>query len=98
MDLIRQLQEWYLANCDGDWEHSYGIEIGTLDNPGWSLKVDLLGTSCAGRTFTDMSVGDSETDTSWYVCRVVENRYESYGGALMLDTMIEQFLKWAAPI
>ena len=40
---------WYAEQCDGDWEHRYGIEIGTLDNPGWSLKIDLVGTSLAGR-------------------------------------------------
>jgi hypothetical protein len=97
MDALRRLQDWYLANCNGDWEHSYGIEIGTLDNPGWSLKVDLAGTPCAGRVLMETSVGDSDTDASWCVCRVVENRYESFGGPLMLETMIGQFLEWATP-
>ena len=32
---------WYKTNCDGDWEHSYGITLQTLDNPGWHLTVDL---------------------------------------------------------
>ena len=43
MDELQLLQEWYVAQCDGDWEHSYGVKIDTLDNPGWSLKVDLVG-------------------------------------------------------
>jgi hypothetical protein len=45
----------------------------------------------------ETSVGDSDTDASWCVCRVVENRYESFGGPLMLETMIGQFLEWATP-
>ncbi|HBU98859.1 MAG TPA: hypothetical protein DEF21_13285 [Thalassospira lucentensis] len=27
-----------------DWEHTYGIAIGNIDNPGWSLKVEFIGT------------------------------------------------------
>jgi hypothetical protein len=33
-DLLRWLQDWHAGQCDGDWEHSYGVDIGTLDNPG----------------------------------------------------------------
>ena len=32
MSLIRWLEEWYKSQCDGDWEHLFGVEIGTLDN------------------------------------------------------------------
>jgi len=42
--LLTRLQNWYLTNCNGDWEHSYGISIGTLANPGWTVKVDLTDT------------------------------------------------------
>ena len=27
------LQSWYQSQCDGDWEHEFGIRIETLDNP-----------------------------------------------------------------
>ena len=36
---LQALQQWYLAQCDGDWEHGYGVSITTLDNPGWSLDI-----------------------------------------------------------
>jgi hypothetical protein len=42
--LLRRLQDWYKSNCDGNWEHSYGIKIETLDNPGWAVKLDLQET------------------------------------------------------
>ena len=44
---IEWLQQWYQKNCDGEWEHLYGIEIETLDNPGWHVKIDLEETSSA---------------------------------------------------
>jgi len=44
MEITAWLQQWYLQQCDGDWEHGYGLHIGTLDNPGWTVDVNLAGT------------------------------------------------------
>jgi hypothetical protein len=54
-DLISQLEEWYFSQCDGDWEHDEGITIGTLDNPGWYVRVSLAGTSVSGLPFTEVT-------------------------------------------
>ena len=35
------LMQWRLDQCDNDWEHCHGVSIGTLDNPGWTLRIDL---------------------------------------------------------
>ncbi|BFV59917.1 hypothetical protein KCMC57_up50210 [Kitasatospora sp. CMC57] len=48
LDPLGFLTAWYTAQCDGDWEHEYGIRIETLDNPGWSVEVDLEGTGLDG--------------------------------------------------
>ncbi|OAX48412.1 hypothetical protein gpAD87_09590 [Paenibacillus sp. AD87] len=44
MNTLKWLQNWYLENCNGDWEHSYGVKIDTVDNPGWSVEIDLTDT------------------------------------------------------
>ena len=46
--MINWLQDWYKNQCNDEWEHDYGITIGTLDNPGWDVKIDLIGTSLEG--------------------------------------------------
>ena len=43
-DNLLWLMNWYAQQCDGDWEHENGIKIGTLDNPGWYIKIMLGGT------------------------------------------------------
>jgi len=48
-DLLKWLQDWYAAQCDGDWAHEFGIKIGTLHNPGWSVQIDLAETQVAAR-------------------------------------------------
>lgn len=35
MEMNDWLSNWHKLNCNGDWEHTYGIKIETLDNPGW---------------------------------------------------------------
>jgi hypothetical protein len=43
-DELARLRAWYSARCDGNWEHEHGVKIDTLDNPGWSVVIDLEGT------------------------------------------------------
>lgn len=43
-DTIDRIQNWYKLNCNGDWEHNYGYSIATLDNPGWTVRIDLRET------------------------------------------------------
>jgi hypothetical protein len=59
---LTELQARYIAQCDGAWEHTYGIKIETLDNPGWMLRVDLAETELAGRAFDRVEVERSEQD------------------------------------
>ena len=59
---IEFLESWYRSHCDGDWEHEFGLELGTLDNPGWRLEIDLIETELEGRTFDRRSTRRSEDD------------------------------------
>jgi len=43
-DILQRLEKWYLDQCNDEWEHRYGVQIGTLDNPGWEVKIELTGT------------------------------------------------------
>lgn len=93
MDQSKQLQSWYAAQCDGHWEHQFGIEIKTLDNPGWFLQVDLKGTSLESRGFTDLQHNRTEDD--WISCSVVEGTFRGAGGPGNLSELLQQFLQWA---
>ncbi|MFE3999789.1 Imm53 family immunity protein [Nocardioides sp. YIM B13467] len=39
---------WYADQCDGEWEHEFGVKIETIDNPGWSVTIDLVDTEAHG--------------------------------------------------
>lgn len=96
---LEELQNWYIEQCNGDWEHSYGITIGTLDNPGWSLTVDLRETGLQNQTFAtrehDKTADDLNQDGDWFVCRVEEQRFLAHCGPRKLEEVISIFLAWA---
>ncbi len=95
-DPLFKLQQWYRAQCDGDWEHDYGIKIDTLDNPGWQLEIELAGTNLDGRTFDMQQIEVTEDD--WVHYRVENNKFVAYGGPLNLGEMISHFLTWVGTI
>ncbi|HXC35964.1 MAG TPA: immunity 53 family protein [Candidatus Acidoferrales bacterium] len=90
---LQELQRWYLSQCNGDWEHGYGVEIGTLDNPGWHVVVNLTDTPLAEKQFTEVKKLEHETD--WIQCRVHDGKFEGHGGPLMLEEILRVFLAWA---
>lgn len=96
---LHRIQMWYRSQCNDDWEHGQGIEIGTLDNPGWSLLVDLDGTGLVGKAFERVRyrVGDQSepSDEDWYVCEVEGQKFKGFGGPGHLGTLLQVFLDWA---
>jgi hypothetical protein len=92
-DELAELQRWYDARCDGEWEHAFGVRIETLDNPGWSVEVDLAGTPLAGRAFP--SVRDMAPAREWLSCEVSGDTFRGAGGPPMLGRILRVFLDWA---
>jgi len=93
MNALTELQAWYASNCDGEWEHYYGVEIGTLDNPGWALRINLVGTNLEDHVFSERIVETS--DDNWYLCRVVANQFEGTCDPSKLELLLKIFLDWA---
>ncbi len=61
-----RLQEWYLNQCDGVWERKFGIKIDNIDNPGWSIRIDLIDTSLEKKEFQDVRM--EMTENNWILC------------------------------
>ena len=99
MTTLKRLEAWYAAQCDGDWEHSFGVQVDTLDNPGWTVDIDLEGTALADAPFEEVAygVGDdaAPSEDDWMVCKVQEKRFVGVGGPHKLDEIFETFLNWA---
>lgn len=92
-DLLLELEAWYSAQADGDWEHSFGVEISTLDNPGWAVSIDLSGTSLEHHSFAGIRV-DRGQEGDWYDCRVMSHVFRGFGGARNLRDILKVFIEW----
>jgi len=82
----------YAENCDGMWEHMYGVEIETLDNPGWHVKIDLKDTK-----YENMFRGEVENDNGdvdWIRCTINDTEFQGFGDIHKLKNIIEMFKDW----
>ncbi len=96
MDELKWLQEWYQSNCDGDWEHMFGVKINTLDNPGWMVDISLSDTvfNLEDCVFEKINIERSETD--WIMCYVENEVFKGYGGTQNLSEIISVFRDFVA--
>jgi hypothetical protein len=89
MTNLAWLQQWYLSNCDGDWEHQYGVHVNTLDNPGWSVKINLLGTRWESLETSPIHREASEAD--WMHCSINKKEFNGHGGPENLEELLQVF-------
>ncbi|MEQ8767887.1 MAG: immunity 53 family protein [Planctomycetota bacterium] len=94
MSTLDDLQAWYRRQCDGEWEHQQGVTIDTLDNPGWSVSIDLKGTPHETEPFEAVSVRRSDED--WLDLRVEQGVFRGFGGPGNLEEILASFLSWAS--
>jgi hypothetical protein len=99
LNSLSRLQAWYARQCNGTWEHAFGIHIESCDNPGWWVKVRLTGTALQDRPFREIAEGvDSQrfaVAPSWLSCHVEENTWHGAGDESKLENILEVFLSWA---
>jgi hypothetical protein len=83
------LQDWYAAQCNGVWEHSWGIKIDNIDNPGWRIDIDIRDTSLEGEKLVAINIDRSEDD--WYHVACNGQKFQGVGGAKNLGDILQAF-------
>lgn len=92
MNELAWLQQWYRDHCNGQWEHHNGIEINTLDNPGWAVKIDGLAPTLGPHL--PMRVDDEISETSWTKCTLEDGVFQGYSDPDGLERIIQVFQNW----
>lgn len=93
---LTKLQDWYISNCDGDWEHVYGFKLATLDNPGWTVIVDLDETHQENQSFTERKI-NYEHDTQWLIVSKEGAKLIGACGPTELESMLALVAEWLQP-
>jgi hypothetical protein len=91
-DNLEWLDEWYQRQCNGTWEHSQGVHLRSLDNPGWHLSISLAGTSAENASPQKISLDTPAGD--WITCSISADRFDGSGDPRKLEQIIGVFRKW----
>ncbi len=98
-DLLTWLQAYYRSLCDGEWEHHQGVNIETCDNPGWLVKIALVGTMLADTPFASVAENVDGNGfplgNRWLSCCVENHIWRGAGDETKLAVIVQLFLAWA---
>jgi Immunity protein 53 len=86
------IEKWYASQCNGEWEHSYGIKINTLDNPGWHVLIDLRETRKQDSALERNRIDRTEMD--WIEYWVEKKQFGVACGPLNLNEAFDIFVNW----
>ncbi|MEH6763956.1 MAG: immunity 53 family protein [Aequorivita antarctica] len=89
MEIIDWIQHWFKDNCDGDWEQGEGIQITTLENPGWEVEIDISNTSIANINIEWILNENSAQD--WYGVKIENQKFNASGDSGKLKFLLELF-------
>jgi hypothetical protein len=93
MTTIERLQHWYSNHCNGEWEHGFGVNIETIDNPGWSCTLSLAGTPFESHDFAPVNIERSEND--WLMLSATPMEFKIHCGPKNLEESLTIFCDWA---
>ncbi|OQX97511.1 MAG: hypothetical protein B6I24_08570 [Bacteroidetes bacterium 4572_128] len=89
MKNFQWLENWYESHHDGDWEHTYGIRIETIDNPGWKIEIDIAETKFENLEQIFCLIENNEND--WHGIEIKNKKYTAVGDIKKLDFLIGKF-------
>ncbi|MCG6168926.1 Imm53 family immunity protein [Leptospira sanjuanensis] len=83
------LMEWFQSQCDGDWEHEYGIAINTNLDRGWQVKIEVNFTELDSVSIDRTLIQNGEDD--WYSFSLKDGKFLAEGDPKKLRTILEKF-------
>ncbi|SDI19760.1 Immunity protein 53 [Chryseobacterium taeanense] len=92
MKNIEAIQEWFKLQCNGDWEHEYGVKIQTINNPGWNVHIDLSDTVLDGFKI-DENLDNGDRD--WFFIQSDGKVFSGSGDSNKLNTILDKFVTFA---
>jgi hypothetical protein len=89
MEILDWIQNWFIDNCDGEWEHGEGIQIVTIDKPGWEVEIDISKTSVANLHLKWILNEIGPRD--WYGVKIENQKFNAAGDSGKLIFLLGLF-------
>ncbi len=91
-DYFAMLVDFHQRNLKNDLKYDYGIEIETLDNPGWRVRIYMRGLKENKRPFYAVEREISPED--WIHCKIEKGVFKGYGDTEKLEEVFRIFFEW----
>lgn len=97
-DPIQIITKWYVKQClqasrrsrtTPIWDPHPIISIITIDNPGWSVGIQLTGTDLEGIAMQKIKIDRGDDD--WYFCYISDNEFCGVGDMHKLSIILDHF-------
>jgi hypothetical protein len=89
---LQELTRWYARQCDGDWEHGFGIEIRFPKASTCHLIIELRGTKCENQQFNPVT--KNRSGNNWLDCFVKDGKFNGLCYPLNLPEVLNIFRHW----
>ena len=91
------LTKWFYFQCDGDWEHTYYINIDNHSETEWSVEICIAWTELQSAEFTTLEIRRSAED--WLRCSIEDvpiykKIFRGKGSSSNLLEIIKIFREW----
>lgn len=90
IDVILEIEKWLSEQCDGDWEHTYGMTIETTDNPGWYVQIDLNETALSD--IVKPFYRSERSEVNWIQFEIKDSKFTGSSGIGNLKELLQCFL------
>lgn len=90
MNLLPWIQSYYIQNYLKS--NDKVIDIYTVDNPGWRIKINLCGIGYETKTFKELSIDNGDDD--WVFIKLKDDIFDGAGDKNKLFFMLSFFRDW----
>jgi hypothetical protein len=77
---------------------SPGIKIGTIDNPGWRITINVWGTELQDIPFEEVSHGLSEEEEIWWHRKKEKSSFQAACSPTNFNKVITIFNEWVSAV
>ena len=91
-NIISWLERFNRRNCDRTSNSKFEIFVKSFQTRGWSVTIDLDGTSLSGASCERMDI--ERGPDNWVRCYVKDDVWEAIGGPHNLKEILELFRQW----
>jgi len=108
IDILDYIQKWYFSYCNGDWEHTFGVTITTVQY-NWDVNISLIETKLEDISYQPQTINFYHNENDFLKCYLrsalhykskepFNAEFKANGSANSLIEILNKFYEWTNEI